>query len=295
MKILISGGLGFVGSHLINRLSRGNEIALIVRDSSRENINSELNLVIGFNQNLQQNIISFDPDIFIHLAAKYIRKHSFDTIDLILESNIQLGIKIIESLRHTKCRKIINVGSTLQFYNSENRIANNLYAASKNAFEEFLKYYVNELDLKVLTLYLSDTYGENDKRGKLVDYIMESIISNNKLKLTKSEQKISLTHVEDLIDGFEIAIKTLEKMKDRYKSYFLCNPQLYSITELVELTIEISGRNYRADFGYHQYSHNEVFKPVIGKLLPGWYPKIDISSGLTRHFKYKQRSIKSLQ
>jgi nucleoside-diphosphate-sugar epimerase len=292
MRILISGGLGFVGSHLVRRLSKSNEIALIVRDSSQVNSQFELFEIINYNSTMQERVSIFNPDIFIHLAAKYIREHSFEDIDNILGSNVKLGVLIFESLRYTKCRKVINVGSTLQFYNSDEKVVNNLYAASKNAFEEFIKYYVNELDFRVLNLYLSDTYGESDNRGKIVDYIMEMIIKNNELRLTKSEQLISLTHIDDVIDGFENAIRTIDESTMNYLSYFLCNPSLYSLKDIVELIVKITKKDIKVNYGYHNYRSNEVFNPFIGKILPGWNPKIDLLTGLMRHFNYKNNILK---
>ena len=172
VKILITGSSGFVGLNILKNLINSN----IVYATTRKNkISKNKNLKYIFFKNhkdLNKKLKKIKVNTVIHCATHYIKNHYFNDIPKIMRANLEFGSVILENLKIMKVKKFINFCSVWQNYGSKKYEPYNLYSASKNAFLNIMKFYeIKNKNVKYFNLYISDTFGNNDKRVKLFNIL----------------------------------------------------------------------------------------------------------------------------
>src|SRR5260370_942833 len=101
----------------------------------------------------------------------------------------------------------VNTGTSWQHYEGAAYNPVCLYAATKQAFDDILRYYRERFGLRVVTLELSDTYGPGDPRKKLVPLLVERVKDRQKLSMSAGEQRISLVFISDVVEAFVRALE----------------------------------------------------------------------------------------
>ncbi len=159
------------------------------------------------------------------------------------------------------------------------------YAAAKMAIMNFAMTYSSYKKLHIIELVLYGTYGSNDTRGKILDNILNAVKNRESIKLSPGEQYLDLVHINDVCDGFLIAIKRLldSVCDDGYvKSYALSQNKKISIREIIEF-ISYSHDVSTLQIGAIKYRDREVFVPAyIYSTLPEWHPKFQVYDYITQ-------------
>lgn len=276
MNIIITGATGFVGSQLVFSLAQDPRYNFLLIIRSKKNIKNLKSIhyqkqikYVYFNENsniqdLVKSFKNFKPAIIIHLATCYINAHDSDNIDELFQSNIIFGTKVIEAGVIAGCKKIINTSTIWEYYQNK-KIPVNLYAATKSAFDQILNFYYSSNDLVIITLYLSDTYGEFDKRKKLIPLLLKEMNSSKTIKLTSGNQKLELFHIEDIINLYKETIKKILKIKNPTKANFFPKGEQKSIRELILLYQKCISSRLKFKFNALPDRQREVFKISKGK------------------------------
>lgn len=278
-KVLITGITGFIGEHLALRLLQEQwEVQAIVRPSSQMEklpviLQQNVHFFVHDAQHDLVNIIGeAKPDVVVHLASLFLSKHTYEDIDDMLESNVVFGTKLLDAMVQNRVYRFINTGTAWQHYENQTYSPVNLYAASKQAFEMLLQYYEEISPLKVITLKLFDTYGEGDKRKKLLALLAEVAESGKILSMSPGEQKIDLVHVDDVVEAFWMSANYLLEGKIEYcGTYAVTSGMAISLKELVSRYEKLIGKSLSIEWGGRPYREREVMEPwTKGKVLPGW-------------------------
>jgi len=288
-KILVTGASGFIGSSIITALNShvDYELAVVVRETSNT---SHLPLGIQIyrvNQSLpriQGSLLDFEPDLVIHCATLFLAEHSSENLQDLADANLIFPLNLLEAMKSAGCKNLLNIGSMWQHHEGIEANPVNLYAGMKNAFESLLNYYIANCGFKNSTLYLSDTYGPNDKRRKLVNILIEKITSkdNYPLGMSPGLQKIDLLHISDVVSGIEVLVEALLGGEAVDAKYQLSAATTYNLHEIVELLNEISAQNLNIEWGKRPYRTNEVMQvPQLFSAPKGWSPKVSLKQGLT--------------
>ena len=127
----------------------------------------------------------------------------------LVDSNVLVGTQVAEAMLRAGCRGIVNTGTSWQ---RDARGAYDpvcLYAATKQAFEDVLTYYVSAEGFAATTLRLYDTYGPDDPRPKLVNALAGALRSGTPLSLSPGEQLLDLVHIDDVTAAFAAAGRRL--------------------------------------------------------------------------------------
>lgn len=291
---LITGASGFVGSNLACRLlSEGWSVHVIVRKESNLALLSPVNKKISMHyysgrfEELSLAMESAKPDVVFHLASVFIAQHVSSDIDSIIESNIKFGLMLAEAMIANGIKKLVNVGTSWQNYNNEIYNPVCLYAASKQAFQDIIEYYVRAEGLKTVTLKLFDTYGPGDPRKKLIHLLDIHRKDGQGLSISPGEQLIDIVYIDDVVEAFLLSAELLctGQIKEHDK-YAVSSGNLVSLKELVKVFEEICGDNLNIIWGGRSYRKREVMCPWDnGILLPGWEPKVSLKEGLDRTLK----------
>jgi nucleoside-diphosphate-sugar epimerase len=291
-KIVVTGATGFVGSNLLRFLLKKEfKIYVILREGSDVAIISDVTdeiEIFRYNNEINHLIDFFNlikPVIVYHLASNFIAEHESNQIDSLIQSNITFGLHILEAMKISGTKKLINTGTSWQHYNNEDYNPACLYAATKQAFESLIEFYVQAEELKVITLKLFDTYGETDARPKLINLLNNFADNTIELNMTGGEQWLNLVHIDDVCEAFYLSSQIINT-KDYlgHHSFAIASDHNYRLKDVVNLFEIVSGKKINAMWGGKPYRRREVmFVWNKGLRLPGWKPSISLEDGLSKY------------
>ena len=279
MKILITGATGFVGRHLIKRMSVQHELHLLVRSTSdcSHLLVSHIVVYTGNCRDLANYLTENQIDGVIHLASLYAAEHCSDQIEAIIHSNILFGTMLLEACKLAGTKWFLNTGTIWQNYNSPDYSDEyhpvNLYAASKQAFMTLAQYYIETSHLRFCTLKLCDTYGPNDTRKKIFSLFKQIAASGETLEMSPGEQFLDILHIDDVVEGFVLLSDILQEGKDLRSEYVLSCGNQKSLREWAKLYADHYHVTLHIVWGGRPYRQREVMKPYVGHVLDGWKPK----------------------
>lgn len=299
--IMVTGAMGFIGSNLVRKLvEKGFIITAIVRDEGKAKIIFEqIKERILFYEwdNSSSNIADYMQkqrvDCVVHLATKYITQSTTEDIDDLVESNITFGMKILEAMKLAGVRNFINTSTSWQHYQNEDYCPVNAYAATKQAFEDILKYYTSAEGIRAIVLEIYDTYGAFDKRNKIINYWKRISETGEFMALSPGEQKLDYVYIEDVVDGISRAIQILVEMPLKIEGYevkySLSSDEIYTLKELAQIFEEVYGKKLAIDWGGKPYRDREVMQPYRGlERLYGWNVRYNLRSGFQEMLKKEQ-------
>lgn len=205
---LVTGGAGFIGSHLCERLIAMGEYMVISLDNyftgKEENHIQGVTYIKGHTKDIERLILE-KPNIIYHLGEYSRVEKSFDDMDLILSSNILGTSSVVEFA--LKCKaKLVYAGSSTKFSNDGEGRNQSPYAWSKATNTELVKNYGAWFGLPFAITYFYNVYGPREiKEGPYATLI--GIFSSREKKgeplsvVAPGTQKRNFTHVSDIVDG----------------------------------------------------------------------------------------------
>lgn len=312
MKILVTGGAGFLGSNLCGRLLKeGNEVYCLdnLLTGKRENIKSFLanpsfkfeNLDVADVEKLKD--INFDriyhlaspaspnknaPKSYLSLPFETMKVNSFGTWFLAQFAKEQ-GAKFLfastseiygDPLEHPQKEEYRGNVSTIglrSVYDESKRFGETVVAA-------FVRY--KDLDGRIIRIF--NTYGPKmDRDGRVVIEFVMAALSGEPLPIFgRGTQTRSFCFVDDLIDGI---IKAMESENTKGEVFNLGNPDEFTILELAEMVKRITGSSSEIKFAEELPEDDPLRrKPDIEKArrVLGWEPKVGLEEGLNKLVEY---------
>jgi nucleoside-diphosphate-sugar epimerase len=271
--IIITGSNGFIGSNLVNTLSKTHKLILLVRVKSKSKKTKYIfNKNISFkffknNTELKNLLKKVKGSWLIHCATHYVKKHQSNDIVKIINSNIELGTILLDNLNVMGTKNFINFSTIWENYNGIKNNPHNLYSASKQAFEKIINYYqINNKKINFYSLVISDTYGANDKRQKLISVIKKNIINKKETKIISKNLHINLLNVNDIVSGVFILLKS----KIKPGKYSMINKIPFKAIDLIQ---QIQKR-IKSQVKIKWLSSKKIKEKIYNyKSLPGWKPR----------------------
>lgn len=287
---LVTGATGFVGSHLARRLVReGWQVHILSRTGSRlpdvpEFAHVTNHVHEGSTESMVRCLAQAKPDVVFQLASLFLSQHASNDIESLIQSNVLFGNQLLEAMKVNEVCCLVNTGTSWQHYNNENYNPVCLYAATKQAFEAILEYYVQACDMKAITLKLFDTYGPDDPRPKLFYLLSKAAKSGEPLDMSPGEQLIDLVYIDDVVEAYLLAaIRLLDGNVSQHECYAVSSGQPMPLRKLVDLYAEVNKQTVSVNWGARPYRYREVMVPWINcQGIEGWKPKITIAVGIQR-------------
>lgn len=297
-KVLITGGTGFIGATLARALARdGVKVLALAREGSDthalEQVGPDLRVCRhdGSTSQLVDLLRAEKPQMVFHLASHFLVDHQPADVESLVRSNVLLGAQLAEAMCIAGCARLVNVGTVWQHYQSSAYRPVNLYAATKQAFEDILAYYHDARGLSCVTLKLADTYGPADPRKKVLPLLLRLLETGEALDMSPGDQQLNLIHVDDVVAGLRRAgDMLLEQDAPVLASYFLPGDTL-TLKQLVARIESLAGRALHINWGGRPYRAREVMSPSIDSamILPGWAPGISLDEGIGRLLTLRSR------
>ncbi len=278
----MTGGTGFIGSHLVRLLQQeGWAVHLLVHTNEPSLSGLGLHPYHGNTAEVIEALERSKPDVVFHLASLFIAQHSVAQVTPLVHSNILLGAQLLEAMQSTGVQALVNTGTSWQHYSQDSYRPVNLYAATKQAFEDILAYYCDIGAVRAITLKLFDSYGPDDTRNKLLNLLLNSLRSKVELQLSGGQQIIDLVHVEDICRAYlQAASLVRDPVQPACTSYALSGGERRSLREIVALLQEVAGSEIPVQWGARPYRPREVMRLWEGPGLPGWRPRITLAQGV---------------
>ncbi|MCR8455763.1 MAG: NAD-dependent epimerase/dehydratase family protein [Nitrososphaerota archaeon] len=254
MKVLVTGGCGFIGSHLVRRLIMCGHEVIVFDNFSRAAYTKveELRVVKGdvrFKSTLA-NVLN-DVDVVFHLAALNDVGESIKKPLLYHKVNAEGTLNLLECCRKADVKKFIFT-STCAVYGEPVKLPINEehpvkplspYAASKLAAEAYCKVYANCYDLDVLVFRLFNVYGPRQSKsygGVISEFIKRVRAGKPPIIYGSGEQSRDFIHVDDVV---ECLVSALGYENNRgFELFNLGSGVAVTVNQLAEVILKLFGR-----------------------------------------------------
>lgn len=301
-KVVVTGGTGFIGSHLTERLAaEGAAVHIIEKsDAGIKNIESVKDLVelhridICDSAGIGQIISDIKPSIIFHLAACLKRERDPKIIEQLMDVNFKGTLNLLDAAKAVSIDRFVFPSTSDVYGSNKSPFAETQpidpvspYSLSKAAAELACRMYFKTFGVPAVILRPFLTYGPRQKPDLLIPELIVSAILKKEFKMTKGEQKRDINFVDDLVDAFIAAALKKEAVGETIN---IGTGNMYRIVDIVENVLNIMGNPINPGIGALKYRENEIWEMYCdnskAKRLLGWEPKTKLNQGLEKTIKW---------
>ena len=236
MKVLVTGGAGFIGSHLCEQLAQDeNEVFSLDNYSTgtEENHVDNVTYIKGETKNIDK-LVNFIPNIIYHLGEYSRVEQSFDDIEKVWSSNKDGIFAVLQFCRKTKA-KIVYAGSSTKFGDGGLGRSQSPYAWTKASNTELVENYANWFNIDHAISYFYNVYGGREissgKYATLIAIFVEQYKKSLPLTVVSPGTQLrNFTHIDDIIAGL-----ILIGENGHGDNYGIGCSKSYSIMEIAEV------------------------------------------------------------
>lgn len=308
-KVFVTGGTGFVGSHLLRRLVRcGAHVRALARASSRperlEDVAGQIDWAEG---NLQAGRQAWarileGREIVFHLAAAGVQADSDSDPRTLVETNVvSLGPLMYACKESETVQRVVVAGSCFEYGSfAAERLSSShpfrpvtVYSISKLASTLLAVAYGAHLGIETVALRLFHVYGPGEPESRLVPTLILKALAGERVRLTKGEQIRDFSYVTDVADAFlRAAMAEMGDQKQRVLNWGSGEP--VSVAEVARMVMDLIPENGGIELGALPYRQDEMCRLVPdareAQEFLGWRAEHSLREGLLETIKVLRRA-----
>jgi len=298
MKVLLNGGLGFIGNRFIEKYSEDYEIIAYVREEDIINIQGLTNLknVILEEGNtedkkLSEIIFKHKPDAIVHLAALTGLKKCHDDPENAFKVNVFGTYNALNACSKTKS-KFIFISSREVYGDTEGDKSsedaplrpNNVYGITKKIGEEIVQLMSKKHEFDFTILRLTNVYGpKGDQYGAQI--IIKDALFKSKIRILGGNQSLNYVYVDDIVDLIDLVIKD---ERSSMQIFNVGSEDSITIEEFAIMVIELLKKKIEKEYYPMRATETSRFNPDLTKLKNklNYSTKTSLMEGLTKTIKW---------
>ncbi|RLG82330.1 MAG: UDP-glucose 4-epimerase [Thermoprotei archaeon] len=260
MKVVVTGGAGFIGSHLVEELVRKGYEVLIIDNLSSGRLSNIAHLLHNDSVNFAEydlkifndKLVSLmrGTDIVYHLAANPEVRVSVTEPRVHFNENILTTFNVLEACRLCGIKYVVFASSSTVYGDVElfptpethplNPIS--VYGAAKLASEELVRVYSTLYGIRSLILRLANIVGPRQSHGVIIDFIKKLRKNAKQLEiLGDGTQRKSYLHVTDLVRAVNYALNHFMKTSKPFEVFNVGNNDWITVKEIADIVVSEMG------------------------------------------------------
>jgi dTDP-glucose 4,6-dehydratase len=312
--VFITGGTGFIGSHLADALvKKGAKVFIYTRFEAVDTFEAVRHLLPNVKiiwgdltdyDGIQKALKEAEPNVIYHAGAVTRVPYSFERPFDTLNTNITAILSLLEYCKDNEVERIINFGSSEQYGNTDVKyipfkedaplVAGSPYAASKICCDNLCQVYYKSYEIPVVMARVFNTYGKKhyDTRN-VIEKTIEQALTKDVIELGTPKPTRDFTYIDDVVEAYLILGSDKKAVGEIFN---VCSGKEYTIKETVETIIRLAGRNVRVKWDAFPPRPNEVWRlcgdnTKMEKFF-GWEPRVSLEEGLKRTIGFWKKLIK---
>lgn len=262
MKVLVTGGAGFIGSHLVDHLmEEGYEVRVLddLSAGSLENLkgwidHERFEFMLGDmrRRDVCEKAIK-GVDAVFHLAANPEVRIGAQSPELLYETNILITYNLLETMRKEDIKALAFTSSST-VYGEAKEIPTpedygplepiSVYGGAKLAAEALIAGYAHTFDIKAVVFRLANIIGKRSNHGVIYDFINKLKANPDRLEiLGDGTQRKSYLHVSDTVEAMLYLFKEFLKEDKIYDAYNIGSEDWITVTEIAGIVSREMGLN----------------------------------------------------
>jgi nucleoside-diphosphate-sugar epimerase len=303
-EVLVTGGTGFIGSHLVERLIQNKIKVHVLVENKLDNLESIRGKISVIKGDLSGDFSRYPKSIkaIFHLAAYSSPQECIKNPLLATKININGTQHMLELARSLQVKKFILASSSYVYGNvkgfptkeDEQLQPTSPLGSTKASAELLAKSYFDCYEISAAVLRLFTVYGPRSKDDQFIPSLIRQIVSTGAIELRDPEPTRDFIYVEDVVCAFMDALE----LGPGFGTYNIGTGTETSIQEIAKMLAGISGKkNIKISFGKDSKRADELNKKsrhcaniAHAKKMLSWQPKYSLKDGLAITYDwYKKR------
>ena len=301
-RVLVTGGSGFIASHLTRRLvDLGAEVSITTKyNSVVDNVRvadlwSRINVIEADLRNLDsmRQVTGLKPHVIYHFAAYNHVGDSFLHVNEVMDSNAKGTSNLLdtygdyERFIYISTSEVYGYQERVPFEESMNPLPISPYAIAKYGGELYARMHMEQIKKPIVVLRPFNAFGPYQSPRAVISEIIETCLQGKPMRSTEGKQTRDFNFVGNLVDGFILAA---EKDAAIGKVINVGSGREISIRDLILTIHELTGSSSELQFGALPTRPTEIWRMVAANQRAGdhlgWQPQISFEDGLRQTIEW---------
>jgi len=312
-KILVTGGMGFIGSHLVKELSR-QKFPVVVFDClslprsyfNLKNLSSQIRIIFGDIKDyckVLKVLRKYKIDYIFHLAAQSLVETAFLNPLKTFKDNILGTANVLEAARVYGQTKGIIVASSdkaygktkLKYKETDALCGDHPYEVSKACADLISQTYFKTYKLPVVITRFGNVFGPGDINfDRIIPGIMKAIIKKKSLLIRSNGEYVrDYIYVKDVVDGYLLLLKNINKVSG--EAFNFGSSETFSVIQLIKEIEKIL--NIKVKYKILNRAKNEIPYQSLNwqkaKKILSWQPQFDFTKGVLQTYRWYKNYFKN--